>query len=567
MNWTTECKDWERRILNGESLIPFPPLFPDEAEEGLSYFKQLHLKDVLGCPTYGEVGKQWQFDFVSHIFGAYDPDAGASLIKEFFLMVGKKNDKSGSAAGIMITKLLRNWRESAEFVIIAPTVNVANNSFKPARDMINTDPDLKDLLKYVEHQKLIEHRNTGATLKIVAADSDTVSGIKATTVLVEELWAFGKKEKATNMIKEVTGGLVARPEGAVIYLTTQSDEAPAGIYADKLEYSRGVRDGRINDPTFLPVIYEFPKHMIESKQYLEKRYWYIPNPNLNASVSESELERFMMIAEEEGPHSMQGFLAKHLNVQIATSLRAQRWAGADYWDEAEGDITLDGLLERSEVVVIGIDGGGLDDLLGFAIIGREKGTGDWLLWNKAWANPIALERRKSEASKYKDFAKDGDLVIVNKIGQDIDQLGKIVRRCLPLLDRVGVDQLGIGSIADELEGGDEKGEGKIEHDRIVGIPQGYKLNGAIKTLERKLAEGTVIHGGQPLMSWCVGNARVEPKGNAVSITKQASGAGKIDPLMATLDAVVLMAMEPAAKVVESAYKGLTVEQINERMRL
>lgn len=567
MNWSTECKDWERRILNGESLIPFPPLFPDESREALGVFKSLLLVDVLNRPTLGEAGRQWLFDFVSTIFGSYDVEAGRRLITEYFLLVSKKNSKSTSASGIMLTALIRNWRDSAEFLILAPTVEIANNSFAPARDMVKADPDLSNLMHIQDHLRTIKHRGTGATLKIVAADNETVGGKKATGILIDEAWIFGKRPNAENMLREACGGLASRPEGFIIWLSTQSDEAPAGVFAQKLEYARGVRDGKIDDNRFLPVIYEFPKSIIEEKKHLDPKMFYVTNPNLGASVDEEFIVREYKKAENDGVESMQGFLAKHLNVQIATSLRAQRWAGADYWDEAEGDITLDDILERSEVVVIGIDGGGLDDLLGFAIIGREKGTGDWLLWNKAWANPIALERRKSEASKYKDFAKDGDLVIVNKIGQDIDQLGKIVRRCLPLLDRVGVDQLGIGSIADELEGGDEKGEGKIEHDRIVGIPQGYKLNGAIKTLERKLAEGTVIHGGQPLMSWCVGNARVEPKGNAVSITKQASGAGKIDPLMATLDAVVLMAMEPAAKVVESAYKGLTVEQINERMRL
>jgi phage terminase large subunit-like protein len=548
--------------MKGESLTP-PPIFPEEAAAGLAVFKELRLVDVLNRPTLGEAGRPWIFDFVSTVFGAYDSESGRRLISEFFLFVAKKNSKSTLAAALMLTCLIRNWRDSAEFLILAPTIEIASNSFLPARDMVKADPQLSQIMHIQDNTRTIKHRGTGAMLKIVAAASETVGGKKATGVLCDEAWIFGKMLNAENMLREATGGLASRPEGFVIYLSTQSDEAPAGIFKQKLDYARGVRDGRIDDPHFLPVIYEFPKLIIDEKKHLDPKMFYVTNPNLGASVDEQFIVREYKKAEEEGHVSMQGFLAKHLNVEMGLSLKSQRWAGVDAWEDAAGDVTLDLILEKSEVVVIGIDGGGLDDLLGLAVIGRDTKTKSWLLWIRAWCHPIALERRKSEAPKYHDFAKDGDLVIVSEIGQDIKEAGDIVRKCdsTGLLDRIGVDQAGIGAIVDELEAGDENGEGAIEHDRIVGIPQGWRLNGAIKTLERKIAEKTVIHGGQPLMMWCVGNARVEPRGNAILITKQASGTGKIDPLLAALNSVALMAMNPEARTTRSQFEGMTREEI------
>ena len=540
--WTTACPDWAERLKARRSIIP-APIYPEQAEQALAIFKELKVTDLPGKPTFGECSELWVFDYVAAIFGGYDADTGKQLIREYGLLISKKNTKSTIAAGIMLTALILCWREEEEHLILAPTKEVADNSFKPAAGMIRADEELSALFHIQDHIRTITHRVTRSSLKVVAADTDTVSGKKAGRILVDELWLFGKRSNAEAMFMEALGGQVSREEGWVIYLTTQSDEPPAGVFKERLQYWRDVRDGIIEDRKTLGVLYEFPEEMVRDKAYLKPRNFYLTNPNIGRSVSAEWLEDQLRKNLNKTDGTLQQFLAKHLNVEIGLSLRSDRWAGADFW-QAQGHppVTLQTLLDRCEVIDVGIDGGGLDDLLGFAALGRVADSSDWLLWTHAWAHPSVMERRKSEAPRFLDFARDGDLTIVRQIGDDVDEVADLVAQIegAGLLDKVGVDQHGLGGILDALDAAE------VPADKIVGVSQGWKMNGAIKTAERKLAEGTLIHGGQPLMAWCVGNAKVEPKGNAVSITKQAAGLAKIDPLMATFNAVSLLSLNPAA---------------------
>lgn len=553
-DWTTACPDWQRRIVAGRSLITDPPLFPEVAGEALAVFKALRIVDAPGSPTFGEACEQWVFDFVAAIFGAEDPDSGKRLIREFFLLISKKNSKSTIAAGIMLTALIVNWRLSAELLILAPTIEVADNSFKPAADMVHADEELEALLHVQGHIRTITHRTTKAFLKVVAADSDTVSGKKASFVLVDELWVFGAKPRADAMLREATGGLVSRPEGFVIYLSTQSDDAPAGVFKAKLDYFRDVRDGKITDKKSLGVLYEFPPKMLEDEAYLDPANFYITNPNLGRSVSKEWLEDELRKVVHGDDSAKITFLAKHLNVEIGLALRNNAWPGARYWEGAadEGLKALrpherfEAFLDRCEVVTVGGDGGGLDDLFGGGFIGREKVTRDWLVYAHAWCQPDVLERRKDIAPRLRDFVKDGDLTICDEPTQDLKEFAGLIEMVrdaglLPAENAIGLDQAGIASFVDELVS-----RGFVAGTQIVGVQQGYRLNGAILGMERKLKDGTLWHAGQPMMAWVIGNAKVEVRGSAVLITKQAAGRAKIDPFIAILNAGMLMSRNPEA---------------------
>lgn len=542
-DWTTACPDWATRIVSKQSLMPCKPLFPKVADVAERIFKELILVDVMGSPKMGDVTLEWVIEFVRAIFGAYDPSTKRRLIREFFLLISKKNTKSTIAAGIMLTALILNDRQSAELIILAPTKEVADNSFNPIRDFIRADEELSERFNVSEHTKTVTHLGTGATLKVIAAESNAAAGKKASIILIDEVWLFGKRANAESMFREAKGGLASRPEGCVIYLSTMSDEVPCGVFKQLLDYARDVRDGIKEDKAFLPLIYEFPKYLVEAGEHLKPENFYITNPNLGASVDLEYLISEFKKVKDAGEESLRDFLAKHLNIEIGMNLRANRWAGAEFWLQQSKKFTLNKLIDQSDVITIGIDGGGLDDLLGFAVLGRHKDSRKWWLWNHAWCNTTAVERRKENAPKYQDCVQEGSLTIVERIGDDIDQLAKIAKQVFDSgkLNKIGLDPLGLGGLLDGLL------KVGIPEEQMIAVPQGFKLMGYILTTERKLAEGNLYHQGSQLMTWCVGNARAVVKGNGMMISKQESGVGKIDPLIATFNAVALMSVNPEPK--------------------
>lgn len=551
MSWDLSCPDWWRRLQQGKSLVPDLPLWTAEGERAVRIFNKLRLADVPGTPTMEEAGGEWFRDIVRAMFGSVDPVTRQRMIRELFALVPKKNSKTTDGALLMVTALLMNQRPRASFVMTAPVQDVAQLAFDAAAGAIDLDGVLSRKFHVRHHLKTILHRETKAELEIMTFDPSVLTGQKISGgALIDELHVCAKMAKAPKALRQIRGGMLPFPESFLAFITTQSDDPPVGVFAEELTKARDIRDGK-REGAMLPVLYEFPREVQESpdRKWEQPALWPLVTPNLGKSITVERLIADHADAKATSESELRIWASQHLNVQIGVALAAAGWAGAEFW-ERRGDplLTLDALLARSEVVVVGVDGGGLDDLLGLAVVGREKGSRKWLHWAHAWAHEIVLERRQELEPKLRDLEREGDLTIVGLPGQDVIELADYVQKIneaglLPEKHAIGVDPAGIGAVVDELTL-DERG---IDMDQIIAVSQGWKLNGAIKTTERAVAGGDFVHGAQPLMAWAVGNAKVVPVGNAVTITKQAAGSAKIDPLMATFNAVTLMALNPVGK--------------------
>ncbi|WP_244445249.1 terminase large subunit [Microvirga sp. BSC39] len=539
--------------MSGRTLVPDLPLFEDEAARAVRIFNRLKIPDVIGQPTMEEAGTEWLLPIVAAIFGAYDPAIHRRMIQEFFWLVPKKNSKSSGAAAIMVVALIVNRRPLAEFLLIAPTKQIADIAFKQAWGIIQADSELAKLFQGQQHIRTITHRRTGATLQVKAADTDVITGSKSTGILIDETHVFAKKSNAADIFVEIRGALAARPDGFLIQVTTQSKEPPQGVFKSELATARKVRDGQLKLP-LLPILYELPEKVVENGGWKNRETWGLVNPNLGRSVDETFLANQLLKAEEEGIEALALLASQHFNVEVGLALRNDAWAGARYWlNAADESLTLDEIIERSEVAVVGIDGGGLDDLLGLAVIGRCKRTRDWLLWNHAWAHDDVFEQRKEIVPRLNDFIAAGALTKCENPTQDVTDVADIVERIndaglLPEKHGIGFDPQGVAAMVDELAA---RG---IADDQMTGVPQGFRLSSAVWGMERKLKDGTLWHAGQDMMAWCVGNAKAEQRGNAVLITKQTAGKAKIDPLVASFNAVVLMSRNPEASGGPSVYE-------------
>lgn len=542
------CPDWWEKIQAGKTPMPVVPLNEARAAKALAFFNRLRLPDVAGNPPLSEACGDWFRDLLCAFLASEDPVTKKRLVWELLCVVPKKNSKTTYVAALGLTALFMEEAPNRQMLIVAPSQNISERCFGFAQGMIRLDPRLDSIFKVQDHLKCITRRKTGTKLDVKTFDTTIVTGEIPVLTIIDELHELGKKAHAAAVMQQIRGGGITMQGGQTLMISTQSPERPAGIWFTELNKGRAIRDGVGGEnPILLPLIWELPPHLQRDADYWRNpKNWPPLLPNLGRSI---DPERLLADYENNGKineEAEQIWCSQHLNIEIGVGLGGDSWRGADLWEAAsDATLTLESLLARCDVATIGADGGGLDDLLGLAVIGRDRTTREWLSWCHAFADPKVLERRKSIAPMLLGFKSDGTLTIGNGAARHakfVSLVRQIVSSgAMPAKDAAGVDPNNAAAVFEALA------EGGVKPEQIRRLIQGPALAPAMYGLELKLDDGTFWHADQSLMEWVLGNAKVEPRGNHLMITKQISGRAKIDPLIALLEAAILMSWNPVAK--------------------
>jgi phage terminase large subunit-like protein len=478
-----------------------------------------HVKgEKAGTPFYLE---PWQQAVIGCLFGYSIRRDGAwrRRYREVLVYVPRKNGKTPLAAGILLYGLFEDGEPCAELYGAAGEYKQASLVFEHARGMVLQNARLAELSKvYRGASKAIQLVKDYSTYRVISAEAYSSHGYNTHMAVVDELHTQPTRDLVDTLVTS-TG---ARQNPVVVYLTTADYIREGSVCNEKRRHADRVRSGDLDDPGFLPVLYETPA----DADWEDTEVWESANPNLGVSLSREFLARECLRAKET-PTFLNTFLRLHLNVQTEQDCR---WLPLRAWDSTGEAFDPESL--RGARCYCGLDLASTQDTTAF-VMAFPTGDENYLLVPHFWV-PRETARKRSERENVGYLAweqqglltfTEGNICDYNVVRRDIVGLSKRHK-----LQEIAYDPWNARHLVQQLQ--DEDGLPMIE------FRQGYvTMSPACKEFERLVHQGRIHHGGHAMLRWQVGNiaVRMDPAGN-IKLDKARSG-DRIDGVVCAVMAV------------------------------
>jgi len=264
----------------------------------------------------------WQKTFIELLFGIVDTKTGLRRFKTAYCEVPRKNGKTTMAAGIALYGLFADNEDGAECYCAAGSRDQSSLLFDIAAGMVRKNQAFSVASTIKESIKRIVYK--ASYIRAVASDAHTLHGQNAHICVADEVHAWAKG--GYDLWEVLETGAASRAQPIMAGITTAGFDKQTKCW-DLHEYAASVRDGTINDPSFLPVIYG-AEH---DEDWRSPEVWAKANPNLGVSIPVEYLQQKSKQAEAN-PNFQNAFRRLHLNQW--TSQR-NRWFDMSAWDACE----------------------------------------------------------------------------------------------------------------------------------------------------------------------------------------------------------------------------------------
>jgi phage terminase large subunit-like protein len=457
--------------------------------------------------------QKWQRQILGHLFGWKRPD-GTRRYRTLFLYIPKKNGKTQFGAGLGLTLLTADGEQGAEIYSCASDSEQAKIIYDAANQMLEHSKKLKSMIKNYKGWKVLEYGKRNSRWKVLSSRADSKHGPNVHGLLIDELHT----QKDNELVETLEAGTISRAQPLVIKMTT------AGFTGDtpcnqELEYGRGVRDGKIADPYYMPVIFDGQEADREDPgRWKEPDFWPLVNPSFGITVREDYFIREVNKCKVNPIHA-EAVKRLHLNIQtdVVTS-----WLDLASWKDCEGEIKRDGVCFGA------LDLANTTDINSFTMFWPETNSIETRFWV-----PLDTANKRAEYILWKENGhikvnpgRTSDYSIIRNDIKSLVQQYKI--------RAVAFDPWNATHIATELS--DEDGVNMVE------FRQGYvSMNAPAKEFERLILNKDITHGGNPCLTWMAGNVAVkcDPSGNIRPVKPGRNSTKKIDGIVTCVMAVGL----------------------------
>lgn len=489
----------------------------------------------------------WQKFIVGSIFGWKSSD-GYRRFRVVYVESGKGSGKSPLAAGVGLTGLTADNEARAEIYAAATKKDQAMILFRDAVAMVQQSPELtKRLVCSGTGQNIwnLAYLKSGSFFRPISSD-DGQSGPRPHMALIDEV-----HEHKTNMVVEMMRAGTKSRKQALIFMITNSGSNKRGPCWEYHEYGSRVASGALTDDGFFAYICSLDEG---DDPIQDESCWFKSNPSLQDADLPGMKYLREQVTEARGMPSKEA-MVRRLNFCEWTGAESP-WISWDVWSQAEEHVPMS--LLRNRPSVGGLDLSSTTDLTSFVLLFYPTYEDPhWRLLPYFWIPDHELDKREArDKVPYAAWVKSRDLETTP--GRAISKL-HVLRRLQTICDFFQVDKIAFDRwrIEDMRQ---LMSEYDITLPELVEFGQGFKDMGpAVDEFERRLlgmieqqseeeggaaeffddalpaeAVESLRHDGNPVMTWCAGNAVIvsDPANNRKA--DKAKATGRIDGIIAAI---------------------------------